>query len=99
MCGHVGLVRDVTRLLVLVIFGLERLLLLGTVVLAVLLLTAAGLAFNSGFQTWAARRALAGRPGLEVSLGQLSAGLGRVRVDRVRVTQSGAVLTLPAAYV
>ncbi len=74
-----------------------RLLLLGTVVLAVLLLTAAGLAFNSGFQTWAARRALAGRPGLEVSLGQLSAGLGRVRVDRVRVTQSGAVLTLPAA--
>jgi len=74
-----------------------RVLLIGIVALAVLLLAAAGLAFTSGFQTWAVRRALAGRPGLDVSLGRISAGLGLVRVENVRVTRSGAVLTLPMA--
>lgn len=72
-------------------------LLLGVVALAVLLLAAAGLAFTSGFQTWAARRVLAGRPGLDVSLGRVTAGLNRVRVEKVRVTRAGAVLILPAA--
>ena len=45
----------------------------------------------------AARRVLAGRPGLDVALGRVSAGLNHVRVENVRVVRDGGVLTLPAA--
>ena len=78
---------------------LGRPLFLGSLVLAVLLLTAAGIAFDSGFQTWAARRALAGQPGFAVSLGRIAAGLNQVRLENVRVQWSGAVLDLPAAEI
>ena len=74
-----------------------RVLLLGTGVLAVLLLLAVGAAFHPALQTWVARRALAGRPGLEVSIGRVSAGLQRIQVQDVRVVRGGARLTLPAA--
>ena len=76
-----------------------RVLLIGTLVLTTLLLTAAVIALSPGVQTWAARRALAGRPGLDISLGRVSARPGRVRLENVRVVQAGAVLVLPAAEV
>lgn len=74
-----------------------RVLLIGLLAAALLLLLAAGLVFTAGFQTWAARRALAGQPGSAVTLGRVAAGLNQVRLDNVRVVRAGAVLTLPAA--
>ena len=76
-----------------------RVLLLGVGVLALLLLAAFALAFTSGFQTWAARRALAGQPGYAVTLDSVSASLQQVRLENVRVIHAGAVLTLPAAEI
>lgn len=73
-----------------------RKLLLALLVVGALLLAAVGLALNADLQTWAARRALAGQPGLDVTLGRVSAGLNQVRLENVRVRRSGAVLTLPA---
>ncbi len=54
------------------------------------------LAFTSPVQTWMARRALANRPGLAVTLGRVAAGLHGVQLDEVRVTQPGLALTLPS---
>ncbi len=76
-----------------------RLLLWGSLVLTGLVLVAGLLLFNASFQTWAARKALAGQPGLEVSLHRVSAGLQRVQVEQVRATFSGATLVLPALEV
>ena len=76
-----------------------RVLLIGGVVLAVLLLVLVGAAFSPAVQTWAARRALAGQTGLEVSLGRVSAGLQRIQLADVRLIRDGAVLTLPAAEI
>ena len=76
---------------------LGRVLLIGALVLAVLLLVAVGAAFNSRVQTWAARRALAGQPGLDVTLGGVSAGLNQIQVTDVHAVRNGAVLTLPSA--
>jgi hypothetical protein len=73
-----------------------RILLISLGAIAVLLVVTVGLAFNSGVQTWAAKRVLASQPGLRASLGSLSAGLGRVELQSVRAEQSGAVLTLPS---
>ncbi|MBC7365790.1 MAG: hypothetical protein H7343_03085, partial [Undibacterium sp.] len=72
-----------------------RILLLSVGAIVVLLGVAVVLAFNSGVQTWAARKALASQPALHASLGSLSAGLGRVELRSVRAEQNGAVLTLP----
>ena len=77
----------------------RRVLVVGGVVLAGLLLAAVGVVFTSGFQTWAARRALAGQPGIGVSLGRVTAGLSHVRLDDVQVVQDGAVLTVPRVSV
>ncbi|MEO7598143.1 MAG: hypothetical protein ABIV50_04380 [Opitutus sp.] len=66
------------------------------VALAVLLLVAALLAFNSSVQTWAARRALATRPELNATLGSVSAGFQRVEIRGLRAVSDGAVLTLPS---
>jgi len=76
-----------------------RVLLLGLAALLLLLAVAVAVAFSSGFQTWAARRALAGQTDYAVTLGSVSAGLNRVAVEQVRVVRAGAVLTLPAAEV
>lgn len=62
----------------------------------VLLVMAVGVAFTSGFQTWAARKVLADEPALHATLGRVSAGLGRVNLESVSVEPNGAVLTLPA---
>jgi hypothetical protein len=73
-----------------------RILLLSLGVIIAVLVVAVVLAFNSGVQTWAARKALASQPALHASLGSLSAGMNRVEIQSVRVEQNGAVLTLPA---
>ena len=74
----------------------RRVLLVGAVVIAGLLLAAVGVACSSKFQTWAARRVLAGQPGIDVSVGRVAAGWNQLRLDEVRAVQDGAVLTLPA---
>ncbi len=76
-----------------------RLFLFGAAALLVLLLGAVLLAFNSGFQTWIARRQLAARPELGATIGTVAAGLHRVEVKNVKVDSHGVVLTLPALEV
>ena len=63
---------------------------------AVILLIAAAVAFNSSFQTWAARRALATRSDLHATLGSLSAGFQRVEIRALQMNSDGAILTLPS---
>src|SRR5258708_6571703 len=76
-----------------------RLLLIVAVAFALLLVAVGILAFNSGFQTWVVRRALASRPELAATLGSLSAGLGRVEIKNLHLTSHGAALTMPALEV
>ncbi len=78
---------------------LVRFLLLGAAVLAGLLLLVVGIAATSSFQTWAARKAIASRPDVAVTLDRVSVGLNRVQLQQVRAEYAGAVLTLPAAEV
>lgn len=72
-----------------------RLLLLGTALLVAVVLIVAALAFHSGVQTWAARRALAGQPNLKGRLGQVSAGFQTVSLHDLHLEQDGAVIALP----
>lgn len=53
-------------------------------------------AFSSTFQTWAARRVIASRPGMQVTVGSVSAGMKRVELKNLRYVLSGAVLTIPS---
>ncbi|MEY2882068.1 MAG: hypothetical protein RLZZ15_4448, partial [Verrucomicrobiota bacterium] len=64
----------------------------GGLALGVLLVV--GLAFTSGFQTWAARRALAGQPGVAITVGSVSAGLSSAIVRDVRVEHAGTVIVV-----
>lgn len=73
-----------------------RVLLFSAAVVLALLAVAVAVAFTSGFQTWAARKALASQPGLTASVGRVNAGLGDVRIEQFHLTQSGATLTLPS---
>ena len=73
-----------------------RFLLLLMGVVAAILIAAFVLAFNSGFQSWAARKILASQPDVNATLGAISVGLGRVEIRSIRAEQKGAVLTLPA---
>ena len=61
----------------------------------VLLLLAVAVAFNSSFQTWVVRREMAKHPDLRLTVGSVSAGLGRVELRDIRFAQNGAILTLP----
>jgi len=63
------------------------------------LLVVVALAFNSGVQTWAARKAMAAQPGLRGALGAVSVGWDRVEVQAMRIEQNGAVFTAPALAV
>jgi hypothetical protein len=76
-----------------------RFLLLVVALLVGLGALALALAFNSLFQTWAVRKALANQPGAEVSLQRISVGLQRVQLEQVRVVRPEGVLTLPALEV
>jgi hypothetical protein len=60
----------------------------------VLVAILAMLAFSSPVQTWAARKALAGQPGLSGEIGRVSAGLSRAELNNVRIVQDGVVVTL-----
>lgn len=60
-----------------------------------LVLLAAVVAFNSTFQTWMARRALADQPGARATVGRVSAGLREVRLTDLRIERGGAILILP----
>jgi hypothetical protein len=72
-----------------------RLLLLGTGLLVTLFLLGAGLAFHSGVQTWAARKALAGQPALKATVGKVSAGFKTLELHDLHFEQDGAVIELP----
>jgi hypothetical protein len=65
-------------------------------VVAALLLGLAALAFDSGFQTWAAQRLLAERPSLHVSIGAVGIGLEHVHLENLRIERGGVVLTIPS---
>jgi hypothetical protein len=73
-----------------------RVLLFGLGLVVLLLATAVALVFTSGFQTWAVRKALAGQPGLDVTVARVSANLDQVQLEHVHWVRNGAVLTLPA---
>lgn len=75
---------------------LARFSLIGLGALVVLLVVAVSVAFTSGFQTWAARRALAAQPGMTGTIGSVSAGLKRIEVKDARIVKDGAILTLPS---
>lgn len=72
-----------------------RVLLFVVVALVVLLLVAAVLALNSGFQTWAVRKAVADQAGAQITLGRVDAGLHQTRLDDITVRTPKATLTLP----
>src|SRR5688500_18455757 len=61
----------------------------------VLLLIAVVGAFNATLRPWVVRRVIAKRPELRLTVGCVSAGLGRVELKDVRFVQDGAILTLP----
>ncbi|WP_414660255.1 hypothetical protein [Horticoccus sp. 23ND18S-11] len=65
----------------------------GALVVALVVIVA--VAFTSSFQTWAARRFIAGQPGLRATVGQVSAGLSRVEVTEARYELTEGVLTIP----
>lgn len=64
--------------------------------MVLLLIGAVALAFNSAFQTWVARKAIASKPEVRASIGSVAAGMQRVTLKDLHFEQSGAVLTLPA---
>ena len=75
---------------------LLRILLTCLAVLAAVAAVLVLVAVAPAFQTWAAQRALTGRPGLQGTLGSVSAGFGEVDVEDLHMEADGAVLTLPS---
>ncbi|MEX2044773.1 MAG: AsmA family protein [Opitutus sp.] len=75
-----------------------RLFLIGVAALILVLGVALAVIFSTWFQTWAVRRAVAGTPGMTITLGGVSAGMGGVAVRDVRVERDGAVLTISTAH-
>jgi len=78
---------------------LSRILLFGSLALAALLVGVVILAFNSGVQTWAVRRAVAAQPDFKMEIGRVSVGLDRVEITQVRLLRPGLSLTLPSATI
>jgi hypothetical protein len=69
--------------------------------LALLTVIAVALALNSGVQTWAVRKALAGQPGLALTVDRVSAGTSSAQITGLRIEQDGTVLSadeITAAY-
>ncbi len=60
--------------------------------LASLVLVAVVLAFTSGVQTWAVRRATADLPGLKLDVGNVAAGLSSAELRDIRVEQDGIII-------
>ena len=63
--------------------------------LAGVLVLAVVAALDPALQTWAARRALASRPGLGLSVRRVAVGLGTASVEDLRIERAGMVLTAP----
>ena len=61
----------------------------GIALLAVLI---AGVAFVPAVQTWAVRKAAAGRPGLKLEIGRVAAGLSATEIRDLRLVQDGLVV-------
>lgn len=59
-------------------------------VLAVLAVTAA---LSSAVQTWAVRKAVAGRPGMTIEVARVEAGFSAAQITGLRVAQDGLVVT------
>jgi len=77
-----------------------RVLLVCAGVALLLVAVAVVLAFQSPVQTWAARKAVASAPpGVEISIGRVSAGLNKTEVSGIRVRQPGLAFDLPSATV
>jgi hypothetical protein len=72
-----------------------RLILVVAAAVVAMLAIATAVLFSRSFQTWAARRALAGVPHLHATVGEVSAGWRRVTLTDVRLERDGAVLTVP----
>ena len=75
--------------------SVRRLLIAGVVLVVVVLLVGV-LALNSGVQTWAARKAIAGQPGLKGTLGEVAIGFQSMVLNNLELEQAGAVITLPS---
>jgi len=78
---------------------LSRVLLFGSLAVVALLVGVVMLAFNSGVQTWAVRRAVAAQPDIKMEIGRVSVGLERVELTQVRLFRPGLSLTLPSATI
>jgi len=78
---------------------LPRVLLFGSLAVGALLFGVVILAFNSGVQTWAVRRAVAAQPDFKMEIGRVSVGLKRVELTQVRLWRPGLSLTLPSATI
>ncbi len=68
----------------------------GLIVASILVALIVGLAFVPAVQTWLVERALAGRPGLHVSVASLSAGWSGVHVTNLRLRHDTGELILPS---
>jgi hypothetical protein len=69
--------------------------------LTLLTVIAVALALNSGVQTWAVRKALAGQPGLALTVDRVSAGTSSAQITGLRIEQDGTLLSadeITAAY-
>ncbi|MBL9207831.1 MAG: hypothetical protein JNN01_22300 [Opitutaceae bacterium] len=66
-------------------------LILGGLLLALLLLV--GVALLPAVQTWAARKALSGQPGLTLEVDRVSAGLSQAELKGVQLVQDGSLIT------
>ncbi|MBW8782723.1 MAG: hypothetical protein JF599_12680 [Verrucomicrobia bacterium] len=76
-----------------------RFLLISVVVIVAVLAAVIALTFTPAVQTWALHRVLAGQPGLNASVGSVSAGLHATHVEDVRFSRPGVAFTLPSADV
>lgn len=61
----------------------------------VIVVVAGAIVFSSRFQTWAARRAIAAQPELNLTVGRVNAGWHRVTVRNVRWERDGIVFAAP----
>jgi hypothetical protein len=75
---------------------LSRLLLIGCAVAVAVVVAIVVLAFTPAFQTWVVHRTLAAHPEIPVSVGRVSLGWQRVRLENLRWARGGLVATVPS---
>jgi hypothetical protein len=64
--------------------------------LAVLVAVALVVAFNSSFQTWAVRKAVAGQPGMTLEVSRVSAGMSGADITGLKIAKDGMVISAKA---